>query len=48
VIYIVTYYIERVSYVAAAFYDEEEAYAFVASHGRGYTVECFIGARKIW
>lgn len=47
-IYIVVYHGSHFCYVVGAFYDEEIACAFAAQNGKEYTVECFMGARKIW
>lgn len=47
-IYVVTYRSQFDSYVVAAFYDEEIAYDFARERGRKYTVECFMGAKKLW
>lgn len=46
-IYVVTFRNQFDSYVVAAFYDEDLAYDYVRQRGRGYRVECFMGAKKI-
>lgn len=46
-IYVVTYHSQFDSRVVAAFYDEDIACRFAEERGRGYVVECFIGAKKI-
>lgn len=47
-IYVVSYRTHFDSYVVAAFYDEDIAYNFARERGKGYSVECFAGAKKIW
>lgn len=47
-IYIVSYRSEFDSMVVAAFYDEELALKYAQGRGRRYTVECFMGAKKIY
>lgn len=46
-IYVVTYHSPFDSRVVAAFYDEDIAYRFAEERGRGFIVECFMGAKKI-
>lgn len=47
-IYVVTYRSQFDGYVVAAFYDEQLARDFAQQRGRRYTVECFMGAKKIY
>lgn len=47
-IYVVTYRSQFDGYPVAAFYDEEIARDYARQHGRGYIVECFMGAKKIY